>query len=136
MLAGWLLDRYPAARVTAGLFLFAGAGLVGLAWGGTAFAIPGALVAGFAIGAENDLLAFLVGRHFARAVYGQAYGALYGVFLVGGAVGPALSGYLYDATGSYVTSLLGSAALLAVAAARAPSTPAISSRPGPGVAVE
>ncbi len=116
VLAGWLLDRLPAARVTAGLFVFVAAGLALLAWGGVAFAIPGALIAGFAIGAENDLLAFLVGRYFRRQVYGLAYGALYGAFLIGGAVGPVLSGILFDATASYRTSLLVAAGLLVVAA--------------------
>ncbi len=116
VVAGALLDRLPAGLVTAGLFLLAALGFSLLAFGGITFAIPGALIAGFAIGAENDLLAFLVGRYFPRATYGQAYGALYGVFLLGGAIGPALSGYLFDLSGNYQLSLLSAAGLLVLAA--------------------
>jgi cyanate permease len=38
-------------------------------------------------------------------------------FLIGGAIGPALSGYLRDATGGYQVSLVTAAGLLCVAAA-------------------
>ncbi|MEP7313648.1 MAG: MFS transporter, partial [Pseudomonadota bacterium] len=116
VIAGGLLDRFRAARVTAAMFLVSAAGMLALAFGGVALAVPGALIAGFAIGAENDLLAFLVARYFPRELYGRAYGALYGVFLIGGAVGPALSGMLFDMTGSYFMSLVCSAGLLVLTA--------------------
>jgi cyanate permease len=61
-------------------------------------------------------MAFLIGRHFPRVSYGQFYGAIYAVFLMGGAIGPALSGYMQQASGSYRLSLLTAAALLATAA--------------------
>jgi MFS family permease len=117
LLTGWLLDRFTPQLVNAGLFALAAGGLGLLAFGGIAVAVPGALVTGLAVGAEVDLIAFLVGRYFRRAVYGAMYGAVYTAFLIGGAIGPALSGYLQEATGSYRASLLVSAVLLAVAAA-------------------
>lgn len=114
---GALLDRVPPALVTAGLFLLASGGLLALAFGGTALSVPGALITGIAIGAEGDLMAFLVSRFFQPKVYGRTYGALYAMFLFGGAIGPALSGYLFDFSGDYKISLLGASLLLAIAAA-------------------
>jgi len=86
-----------------------------LALGGTALAVPGALATGLAIGAEGDLIAFLVGRHFPRANYGQAYGGIYALFLLGGAVSPALSGYLFDLNSDYRLALMTASGLLAMA---------------------
>lgn len=117
LVTGLLIDRFPAYAITALLFLAAAAGLLTLGLGGLRFAVPGALITGFAIGAEVDLIAFLVARHFSPSAYGKAYGAIYMSFLVGGAIGPAVSGFLNDATGSYSTSLIAAAGLLAGSAA-------------------
>ena len=116
LITGWLLDRLTPERVTAGLFALVAAGLLVLALGGPEMAVVGALVVGLSVGAEVDLLAFLTGRYFRPADYGQAYGALYMVFLAGGAVGPALAGFAFDALGSYRIWLTLAAALLGVAA--------------------
>jgi MFS family permease len=112
LIAGALIDRLPAYAVTAAMFTVAAIGLLTLGLGGAAYGVAGALVVGLAIGAEVDLIAFLVGRYFPPIAYGKAYGAIYACFLVGGAVGPALSGYLKDATGDYRASLVTAAALL------------------------
>lgn len=114
--AGWLLDRAKAEKVVSGLFLAAAAGLMMLAFGGVGMVPSGALIVGLCVGAEVDLMSYLVARDFKRADYGQAYGALYTIFLVGGATGPALAGALFDATGNYRSWLLLAAGLLLVAA--------------------
>jgi MFS family permease len=116
LVIGTLLDRLPARAVTAGLFIFSSAGLLMLAFGGVELAIPGALVLGVAVGAEIDLLSFLAARYFPATAFGQASGLLYGLFLVGGAIGPALSGFLYDRSGGYALSLTVASVLLAAAA--------------------
>ncbi len=112
MIAGLLLDRIPAPWITAGLFLGSAAGMLGLAVGGTAAALPGALAVGLGVGAEVDLIAYLVSRHFPPARYGAFYGGVYGAFLFGGAAGPALIGFLFDVSGSYALPLVVSAVLL------------------------
>jgi MFS family permease len=117
LIAGLLIDRFPAYAVTMLLFVCAAVGLLVLAGGGLRFAGAGAVVTGLAIGAEVDLIAFLVARHFPPRAYGKAYGAIYMAFLVGGAIGPALSGYLRDQTGGYQASLITASLLLCVAAA-------------------
>jgi MFS family permease len=60
-------------------------------------------------------MAFLIARYFSKAQYGQVYGALYAAFLLGGALGPAASGYLQQATGDYRSSLYGASAVLIIA---------------------
>lgn len=116
LLTGWMLDRAPPHRVTATVFAVAAGGIALLALGGVAWAIPGALIVGAAVGAEVDLIAFLVGRYFSHGNYGQMYGATYTGFLLGGALGPALSGYLEQASGNYRLSLFVAATMLSISA--------------------
>ncbi len=52
-------------------------------------------------GAESDLIGYLVGRYFGLRSYGQIFGYVYGMFMVGIAVGPYLFGVAYDHWGSY-----------------------------------
>ena len=115
LLTGWLLDRLAPELVTTSLFAVVAVGLLVHAVGGPTMAMIGALVVGLAVGAEVDLLGFLTGRYFRREDYGQAYGALYMLFLAGGAVGPALAGFAFDALGSYKAWLVIAAAMLGVA---------------------
>jgi cyanate permease len=103
---GALLDRFEAASITRLVFILAGLGLWLLAWGGAQMALPTALLLGLGIGAEVHLLSFHTARIFPREMFGQINGLLYSVFLVGSGLGPALSGVLFDVTGSYRASLL------------------------------
>jgi len=98
------------------LFSGSAAGMLALAFAGTAAALPGAFAVGLGVGAEVDLIAYLVSRHFPPASYGAFYGGVYGAFLIGGAAGPALIGFLFDVSGSYSVPLVVSAALLGGAA--------------------
>jgi MFS family permease len=113
--------------------------MICLAVGGAAAAVPGALAVGLGVGAEVDLIAYLVSRHFPAANYGAFYGGVYGAFLVGGAGGPALIGALFDLSGGYTWPLAVSATLLIVAGVLAlripaPSVPRpIESRPIEGL---
>jgi MFS family permease len=130
LLVGALLDHVAPLAVTRAVFLSVALGMISLALGGPGYANAGALVLGLAVGAEVDLIAFLVARYFPKEQYGQIYGALYAVFLAGGAVGPALSGYVRQATGEYRVSLLADAVLLCVAATL---TFSIARRPSPSL---
>jgi len=101
LLVGVLLDRIAPALVAMGLFLLAASGAIILGEFGVTYGHVAALVLGLSVGAEGNLIAVLTARHFAASRYGQAYGALYALFLVGGAVGPAVIGLLFDRTGGY-----------------------------------
>lgn len=105
-LCGFLLDRVPAQIVTAIFFSVSAVGLIALAIGRAAAAPAGALALGMSVGAEADLLAFLVARLFPKRSYGSVYGAVYTFFLAGRALGPVLVGFGYDFTGGYSQPLL------------------------------
>jgi MFS family permease len=90
---------------------------------------------GLAAGAETDLIAYLAGRYFGMAHYGQIYGLLLVPFGVAAALSPALYGWSRDATGDYGLALnvatglflLGGGLLLALG--RYPSFPAPAADP-------
>lgn len=46
-----------------------------------------ALLIGFLLGAEFDVLAFLIKRYYGNIAYGRIYGVIFGVFYLGSAVG-------------------------------------------------
>ncbi len=114
LIIGFLVDRLAPLLVTTVIFLIAASGFFLILVGELTLAIPAALITGFALGAETDLLAFLVGKYLPKKSYGQSYGALYGLVLIGGALGPVLYGLLFDFTGSYANSLMISTGLLLV----------------------
>ncbi|AEG48381.1 major facilitator superfamily MFS_1 [Sphingobium chlorophenolicum L-1] len=116
IVVGYLLDRLPAVRLAQCLFAMVAAGMLALVAGGAEVALVAAVAAGIGIGSENDIMSFLVGRYYATSRFGSVNGALFAVFLVGGSIGPAVSGYMFDATGAYTLALLVSAGALISAA--------------------
>ena len=117
IVTGYLLDVVRAEYLGAALFFAVAAGMILLIVSGSDLALIAAILAGFGIGAEVDVMAFLTGRYFPLARFGAAYGGLYGVFLVGSALGPAVAGYLFDAAGDYQLALFGASGALIAAAA-------------------
>ncbi|SCK37317.1 Cyanate permease [Variovorax sp. HW608] len=115
LLTGYLLDKIDAELIALGMFGLVVVGLALLALGGSAMALPGAVISGLAVGAEIDLLAFLTARYFTVRSYGTAYGGIFGLFLIGGAIGPGMTGKLYDITGSYKVPLICAIGFMAVA---------------------
>lgn len=113
---GALLDRFEANRLAALLFLLSGFGMAMLATGHPSLTMVGTMLAGFAIGAELDLAAYLISHTFSMARYGTAFGGIYACVSLGGGVGPLLAGAMFDSNGSY-TRWLTCAALFMLAAA-------------------
>jgi MFS family permease len=116
IVTGFLLDVVGAELLGVILFLVAAGGMLLLAFGGKDFALVAAVIAGFGIGAEIDIMAFLTGKYFGLRRYGVAYGSIYGIFLVGSSSGPAVAGFLFDHTGSYREALVVASCSLALAA--------------------
>jgi MFS family permease len=56
---------------------------------------------GLAYGIEGDLVAFFITRYLGTRSFGQIFGVVQSVFLIGTAFGPLLLGIAYDSTGSY-----------------------------------
>ncbi len=99
---GFMVDRFFAPRVI--LFPFAGAAAgVALLWGGATgnHAYLAAALLGLAIGAESDVMPFLVSRYFGMRSMGELLGCIFGAYTVGNAVGRYLFGVGFDATKSY-----------------------------------
>ena len=105
--AGYLLDRFFAPYVAAGLFLLP-LGAISLLTTGVAGAGPvlAAVFLGLGLGAEVDVIGFLVSRYFGLRAYGEVYGYLFGIFTLGTGFGPVLMAVCFDLTQSYNVALL------------------------------
>lgn len=102
---GYLLDHLFAPRVAA--VFFGGAALgIGLLWlGTTPVAFAGAFLVGLGLGAEVDLIAYLISRYFGLRAFGKVYSSAFAAFALAGALGPLIMGASFDRTGSYRSAL-------------------------------
>jgi MFS family permease len=116
LLTGGLLDRFSAPRVGFVFVMGSVAGTLLLTSGSVAAAAGAAVLIGLAMGAEADLMPYLIGRYCGLRRFGELYGYAFTAYAVAGAVGPFLMGFLYDSTGSYRTALFAFAATTALAA--------------------
>ncbi len=113
--AGYLLDRVFAPFVAAAMFVFGVCGLLLLSFAGSGGSVmAAAILIGFCLGSEGDLLAFLVSRYYGPAVYSRVLGALWVIWAWGGGIGTFVAGATFRATLSYTPALVGFAALLAL----------------------
>ena len=107
LLAGYMFDKMFAPYVGALCFACAA---IGTAMLFTISAPAGFVVAvallGVGSGAESDLMGYLVSRYFGLRAYAAIFGWVFGALMVGSAIGPLLLGIGYDASGSYMTSLI------------------------------
>jgi predicted MFS family arabinose efflux permease len=108
LLSGYLLDRMFAPWVAVGIFGMSGMGLL-LLWagGGGPLALTAAFFVGLGMGAEVDIIAFLVSRYFGLRAFGTAFGFAFGSFVLAGGLGGMLMGAGFDRTGSYEVPLAG-----------------------------
>ncbi len=103
---GYLVDRIFAPRVAAVLFAGAAIGVALLLADPTsATASVTAALLGLAVGAESDVIPFLVSRYFGMRAMAMLYGCAFGVYVLGNATGRYLFAAGYDATGSYALPL-------------------------------
>jgi cyanate permease len=116
LLSGFLLDRIHAPYVAAVFFLAPLMGVVVLL---TTLrpegAALGTVLVGIGVGAEVDLIAFLLSRYLGMRSFGEIYGYLFAIFMLGAGLGPFAMGVSYDRTGSYKLMLVCFAFALALA---------------------
>jgi MFS family permease len=106
LIAGYLVDRFPAHLVAAGLFLGIVVGLCAAFHANDLrFALLFAVMAGLGFGAETDIMPYLISHHFGVSSLGKIFGWIYGAFAFGGMIGPFLMGKIFDVTGSYHLAL-------------------------------
>jgi MFS family permease len=117
VLVGFAVDRIFAPRVAIAILIACVFGVVALAILGSAVALPAAFVIGFSVGAEVDLIGYLVARYFGMNAYGQIYGRQYAAFLIATGLGPVIFGAVRDASDNYTPSLFIAAAFMLVSTA-------------------
>ncbi len=116
LFAGYLLDRIFAPYVALALFLVPLIGICLLYFAATpALAIAATVCVGVGLGAEVDLIAFLISRYLGMRSFGEIYGYLFAVFMLGSGLGPFLMGLSFSRTGTYGTAIVGFAVGLVVA---------------------
>ncbi|WP_019447526.1 MFS transporter [Cupriavidus sp. BIS7] len=107
LLTGLLLDRIHAAIVT---IIFFVAGVAGLLLLRGTHDLNGLLLAaalvGLTIGAEGDLISYLVRSYFGLRAFGTLYGLAFSGYGLGAVIGPVTTGAWFDHYGSYDTPLL------------------------------
>lgn len=114
---GYLLDRCFAPSVAVCFYCGFALGLLllwsGLAGGAVLLAV---VLVGLGLGAELDVMPYMVSRYFGLQAFGEIYSCTFALFTLGGVVGPLLMGAGFDATGSY-SLVLGTFAIAALTAA-------------------
>jgi MFS family permease len=98
---GVLLDRFFGPHIAASLFGAAACGVF-ILWNETMglLAFVAAFLLGMA-GSADGILPYLVSRTFGLERFGETYGLVVGVNILGWVAGPLFMGLVFDATGSY-----------------------------------
>lgn len=123
---GVLIDRYRASHVGGCVFLLPALGALCLLYMGVDGAGPilAAIFIGLTLGAEVDVIVYILTRHFGLRSFGALYGALLTALSIGTAIGPLVASQLYDRTGSYGLFLWATIVLMLVSSASLFSLPA------------
>lgn len=103
---GWLLDRFAISRIMP-VFMAGGAlATVLFALGpNLPQAILCATLAGLVLGAEFDVLSYLIPRYFGRRSFGMLYGIVFAVFQLSSALAIFGIGFSRSAFGSYAPAM-------------------------------
>ena len=107
IVTGWLLDRFTVPQVMSVSLLGGMASMLLFATGpNVATAIVAGLLSGFLIGAEFDVLSYLIPRYFGRLAFGKVYGIAFAVFQLGAAVAPYSVSLSRESYASYTPAML------------------------------
>jgi MFS family permease len=126
--AGFLLDIMSARLLGTFVFLLPVLGCGLLLGDAPSYAVLTACVVSFGItiGAEYDVVFYLVSRHFGLKSFASLMGGMLTVGAFGGAVAPFVSGWLHDSFGNYnpmlmvLMALMGAGALAIATMGRPP----------------
>lgn len=103
LLVGACFDRFRAATVAAVMLVLSGVGVaaIGVAHSVVTLGLA-TLMLGAALGADTDVLPYLVGRYFGLSSYGEFLGYFFASGTLGAAGGALLMGRVFDLYHSYV----------------------------------
>jgi MFS family permease len=113
IVVGFLIDRMFAPYVGGAFFVLAAAGMVVLIEDKAV--ILGVVTVGLAVGAEIDMMGYLVSRYFGFSALGKIYGMLFALFTIAAGLGPYLIGLSFTSTKAYDVGYSAAAVLLLVA---------------------
>ena len=105
---GLILDRVFAPLVALGAFFLGAAGFFMLTADISQFPwllSVAAILVGISIGAEGDIIPFMVKKYFGVRAFGSIFGALFAMIVVGGAAGAYVFGWFFDLQKSYMLLL-------------------------------
>ncbi|WP_250516294.1 MFS transporter [Caballeronia sp. INDeC2] len=106
LFAGYLMDRVHAPYVAAMSFALTLCGVLILAAGATGdTAMAASAMIGVSIGAEADIITFIVSRYFDLRLFGRVCGGMWACWGWGAGIMIFLSGLCYDLTHSYRLAL-------------------------------
>ncbi|MEE8420848.1 MAG: MFS transporter [Dehalococcoidales bacterium] len=101
---GWLGDKISKKMVATASFIMIGTGVLCFAYAATSsvwLLAPFLVLMGIGYGGSNSLLPLMGREYFGRTNFGSIYGVMEGIGTIGGIIGPALAGWVYDNQGSY-----------------------------------
>jgi MFS family permease len=106
--SGYMQDRFFAPRVAILIFSLAALGMamLGMGWSGN-LALVAAFLVGLGMGAETEMIAFLMSRYFGLRALGTVFGFGFAAYIFAGGLGGLLMGVGFDHTGSYRLPLAG-----------------------------
>ncbi|WP_336335156.1 MFS transporter [Pseudomonas putida] len=117
VLTGLLLDFVSAQLLMMVVVLGASVSCVLYAVGvGPELAFVAAALIGLLLGAEFDILGFLLKKHFGIRSFGRLYGTVYAVFQLSAGIGAAVLSFMKESFAGYTNGLMLFAALLVVCA--------------------
>jgi MFS family permease len=106
--SGFLLDHLFAPRVAMLFYGASAAGMATLLTGASGnMALAAAFLIGLGMGAEVELIGYMLSRYFGLRAFGSAFGHAFGAFMLAGAAGTLLMGAGFDRTHSYTAPLAG-----------------------------
>jgi MFS family permease len=106
LLVGLTIDRIFAPYVATGCYALAAAALIALTTASSHAAVFAcAVLIGIGLGAENDILGYLVARYFGLLAFGRIYGVLLSAYLLGASLGTYFNADIRSVAGSYISSL-------------------------------
>lgn len=108
LLCGYLMDRWRGQIVGAAFFALPAVSSIFLLNydGNVAVGCAIAFTQGLALGAEIDVMAYLMSRYFGLKNYGTLFGTLVGFLVIGNGMGPTIAGWVFDVAGSYQPFIL------------------------------
>ncbi len=115
IVAGYLLDRIFAPYIVIFFLLcpMVGIAILGFRMDGLGIAL-GPMLLGMGVGAEIDLIAFIISRYFGIRSFGAMHGLMFGFAIMANAVGNNMLGWSFQLKRTYGPGLLIMEVLLAV----------------------